>query len=38
MFWGIDSDEYMEWKEYFESLSERELQAEYREHFGENNE
>lgn len=38
MYWGLDSDEYKEWKEYFESLNERELQMEYREYFGDNDE
>lgn len=33
-YWGLDSDEYQEWKEYFESLSNRELQMEFREYFG----
>ena len=33
-YWGLDSDEYREWKEYFEGLSERELTFEYNSHFG----
>lgn len=33
-YWGLDSDEYKEWKEYFEGLSERELTFEYNSHFG----
>lgn len=37
-YWGLDSDEYREWKEYFEGLSERELTFEYNSHFGEDDE
>lgn len=33
-YWGLDSDEYIEWKEYFEALNERELRMEYNDHFG----
>ena len=33
LFWGENSIEYKEWKDYFLSLSETELQREYEEHF-----
>ena len=33
LFWGIDSEEYREWKEYFLGLSKDELEFEYIEHF-----
>lgn len=35
VYWGLDSLEYKEWKEYFLSLSEHELNLEYNEHFQE---
>lgn len=31
--WGLDSDEYVEWKNYFMSLPENELEVEYYSHF-----
>lgn len=31
--WGLDSEEYNDWKEYFLTLSEEELLEEYRLHF-----
>lgn len=36
-YWGLDSDEYKEWKEYFVSLSESELTEEYYSHFPKDN-
>ena len=37
-YYGLDSVEYMEWKEYFESLNDSELHFEYNQYFGEDNE
>lgn len=34
-YWGLNSEEYIEWKEYFISLSEAELIEEYSSHFPE---
>ena len=33
LFWGLDSEEYKEWKAYFMSLSNHELELEYYSHF-----
>ena len=35
LYWGLDSLEYNEWKEYFLSLSKSELEFEYIEYFRE---
>jgi hypothetical protein len=32
-YWGLDSQEYTEWKEYFLGLSQQELEQEYNSHF-----
>ncbi len=32
-YWGLDSEEYNEWKDYFLTLSEEELKEEYLSHF-----